>query len=185
MEFKSTTNLTSKHYVGRMGVRPRLIGIHTMEAPETGDTAEEVARYFKTVDASSHWCVDDNSRVRVVADTNAAWTMPPMNNESLNVEMAGYASQNARQWNDQYSADTLFIASVVVAEWCHKYSIPVKHLSHAEIAGNHAGIVGHIDVNAVYHVSTHTDPGVNFPWGTFLGKVRNHLDVLEAQHDGS
>lgn len=174
----TTVNLTDRHYNGRNGNPITLIGIHTMEAPESPTTAEAVANYFKTVDASAHWCVDNNSRVRVVNDEDGAWAMPPTNYYSLNVEMAGYAGQSAAQWGDPYSSDTLEIVSLCVAEWCHKYSIPVRHLSDSQIAAREKGIAGHVDVNRVFHASDHTDPGSNFPWTYFLGRVNKYLGVV-------
>lgn len=174
----TSVNLTDNKYTGR-SVPVTLIGIHTMEAPEGPQTAENVANYFKSpaVAASAHWCVDDNSRVRCVEDADCAWTMPPTNHYSLNVEMAGYAAQTPSQWADQYSLLTLDNAALCVAEWCHKYDIPVRHLTDAQIANYEKGLAGHVDVNRVFHGSTHTDPGPNFPWDAFLKLVNEHLDV--------
>lgn len=183
-----TTNLLSgNHYVGRRGSHIRLVGIHTMEAPEAGTTAESVAAYFgkSAIQASAHWCVDDNSRVRVVHDRDGAWTMPPVNEKSLNIELAGFAGQTEQQWHDSYSSGELDIAAICAAEWVIKYKLPIKHLSHAEIAADHRGFVGHVDVNAVFHASDHTDPGPNFPWESFLASVRHHVAELSGQpHDG-
>lgn len=86
------TNLTTRRHVGRRAP-VSLIAIHTMEAPEAAQTAENVANYFKRVDASAHWCVDNDSRVRVVKDEDTAWTLPGANSRSLNIEIAGYASR--------------------------------------------------------------------------------------------
>src|SRR5450756_31740 len=88
------TNLTNQYQSGRSrGIT--LIGIHTMEAPENEGVAMAVANYFKTVQASSHWCVDDKTRVRVVYDEDTAWTMPPTNDYSLNVDCLLYTSDAA------------------------------------------------------------------------------------------
>lgn len=182
MSLTTTTNLSPNHYEGRRGSTPHIIGIHTMEAPEAGNTAEDVARYFgnQSVQASAHWCVDDNSRVRTVDDEDAAWTMPPLNDESLNVEMAGYAAQTKGQWADAYSEETLDNAALCCAEWCHKYGIPIRRNNDQQIAVKAAGFVGHIDVNHVFHASDHTDPGPNFPWAEFLDKVKAHFDNMPA-----
>ena len=178
MTLVTTTNLTDRCYKGRDGYPPSLIGIHTMEAPEAGQTAENVANYFKTIDASSHWCVDNNSRVRVVRDEDGAWTMPPTNRWSLNIEMAGYAGQTSVQWADAYSLATLDNVAVCAAEWCRKYAIPVRRLTYNQIAGHYKGFAGHIDVNNVFHGSNHTDPGAAFPWPHFLSLVNGHLNNI-------
>ena len=181
----TTQNLSPNCYSGHTEA-VSLIGIHTMEAPEEHTTAEEVANYFgnPAVQASAHWCVDDNSRVRVVRDENSAWTMPPTNHYSLNVEMAGYAGQTDVQWDDAYSLATMDNAALCVAEWCKKYNIPVRHLTHAQIAAREKGIAGHIDVNDVYHASTHWDPGPNFPWTHFLSRVYAHLGSFPPPSPG-
>lgn len=173
----SSTKLSPNYYAGNED--RLLIGIHTMEAPESASTAENVAAYFaeSSTQASAHWCVDNNSRVRCVADENSAWTMPPTNHYSLNVEIAGYAAQTSGDWEDAYSQAALDIAAQCVAEWCEKYGIPVRHLTTAQLLAKEKGIAGHIDVNNAFHGSTHTDPGPNFPWSQFLSLVNHYLGV--------
>lgn len=184
MAFSSSTNLTTRRYPTRNGQWPSLIGIHTMEAPEAGQTAENVAAYFKRVDASSHWCVDNNSRVRCVNDEAAAWTMPPTNNWSLNIEMAGYAGQSSIQWHDGYSLAVLDIAAVCAAEWCKKYTIPVRRLTSAQLLAKQKGFAGHVDVNRAFRASDHSDPGPNFPWRDFFNLVNKHLGHAPAPAGG-
>lgn len=156
------------------------IGIHTMEAPEGPSTAENVASYLcrPAVQASAHWCVDNNSRVRGVYDGDEAWTMPPVNPNSLNIELAGYASQGSSQWHDSYSMALLDNAAVCAAEWCRKYAIPLRHNSDAQIRAYTKGFVGHVDVNRVFRSSDHTDPGVSFPWADFLKMVGKKIGAV-------
>jgi N-acetyl-anhydromuramyl-L-alanine amidase AmpD len=176
MTLVTSVNFSPNKYSGHNGSIV-FIGIHTMEAPESGVTAENVANYFKnsSVQASSHWCVDNDSRVRCVNDADSAWTMPPVNGRSLNIEMAGYAAQSPAQWSDPYSLAVLDNVAVCAAEWCVKYGIPVRHLTPAQIANMEKGFVGHVDVNNVFHASDHTDPGPNFPWAAFLNRVSARL----------
>lgn len=174
------TNLTTRRHVGRRAP-VSLIGIHTMEAPEMPQTAENVANYFKRVDASAHWCVDNNSRVRVVEDKDTAWTLPGANSRSLNIEIAGYAKQDADDWADEYSIDALDIAALCAAEWCEKYDIPVRKLTDDQIRSGAKGFVGHVDVNRVYKQSTHWDPGPSFPWTYFLGRVSHFLKARRPE----
>lgn len=178
----TTTNLSPNRYTGR-GAPITLIGIHTMEAPESAYTAESVSAYFKNpvVEASAHWCVDADSRVRCVNDEDAAWTMPPVNDRSLNLEFAGYAAQTSAQWGDPYSVSMLGIGALCVAEWCDKYAIPIRHLTDAQIRAGEKGLVGHVDVNRAFQGAggtDHTDPGPNFPWSYFLQLVANHHTVV-------
>ena len=168
------TDLTTEYRSGRPG-DISLIGIHTAEAPENENVATAVANYFKSVEASSHWVVDDKTRVRVVWDQDTAWTMPPCNEYSLNVEMAGYAAQSNSQWDDAYSLAVLDNAAVCCAEWCIKYDIPVRRLTDSQIADREKGLAGHVDINRVFQQGDHVDPGPNFPWDKFLGMINTHL----------
>lgn len=162
------------------------IVIHTMEAPEEDRTAENVARYFTNpaVQASAHFCTDDNSSVRCVRDNDSAWTIANRdgNRMSLNIELAGYAQQTPGQWDDKYSDAELSIAAHHCAEWAHKYDIPVRHLTHDQIrTQSMKGFLGHADVNAVFGWSDHTDPGPHFPWDRFLRMVNERLDLIEQK----
>lgn len=172
------TDLTTRRHVGRRAPIS-LIAIHTMEAPEAAQTAENVANYFKRVDASAHWCVDNDSRVRVVKDEDTAWTLPGANSRSLNIEIAGYAKQDADDWADEYSIDALEIAAVCAAEWCDKYQIPIRKLTDDQIRSGAKGFVGHVDTNRVYKQSSHWDPGPGFPWAYFLGRVSHYVEKRE------
>jgi hypothetical protein len=153
----------------------RLVVIHDMEAAERLDTAEAVARYFQTTDrdVSAHVNADADSRVRCVRDVDTAWSAPGANHDGLQLEMAGFANQGAGGWADAYSQRMLREqAAPQVREWCQLWSLPMRHLTDAELAAGQKGIVGHDQVSRVYKRSTHTDPGPTFPWAQFLTLVR-------------
>lgn len=177
--FTTTSILTPSYNAGRFGNDVDIIGIHTMEAPESSQTAENVAKYFQKIKASAHWCVDNNSRVRSVEDRNTAWTLPGANSRSLNLEFAGYARQTVSEWTDEYSIDMLEIGAYCAAEWVIKYGIPVRRLTDSQIANGDKGFAGHVDVNRVYKKSSHWDPGPSFPWAYFLDRVRFNVAVIQ------
>jgi hypothetical protein len=158
----------------------RVIVIHDMEAPEGPLTAENVAHYFATMPASNkasaHVCVDNNSAVRCVADGDRAWHAPGANSDGLGIELAGYARQSRAEWLDQYSKGVLDQAAKVVAGWCAKHKIPARKLTVAELVAGKRGLVGHRDVSAAYHQTNHSDPGPDFPWDYFLGRVNAFLN---------
>lgn len=158
-----------------------LIAVHTMEAPEGPQTAENVAIYFDRVNADAHWCVDNNSRTRVIPDNFIAWTLPGANTRSLNIEIAGYARQTALDWEDSYSVEALEIAAICAAEWVIKYIIPIRKLTDTQILAGEKGFVGHVDVNRVYKKSSHWDPGPAFPWPYFLDRVRVNVALIRGQ----
>lgn len=163
------------------GRRPvRVVVIHDMEAPETSQTAENVAKYFATTDtqASAHICVDNNSIVQCVKDNDVAWAAPGANADGIQIEMAGYGNQTREQWLDFYGIGLLALVSDATAQYCLKYDLPVRHLTNAELQAGLKGIVGHYQVSAVYKQSSHTDPGLNFPWDDyFIPSVLNFYNA--------
>lgn len=169
---------TAKNYTkGPRKGKIRLIVIHSMESQEKPDTAESVAKWFggpTAPQASAHYCVDNNSAVRVVDDQDIAWGAPQANSDGLHIELAGTAKQTSAEWQDAYSLGVLDQAAKIVALWCKTYSIPATHLSVAQVADRKtAGICGHVDVTKAFPgTGTHVDPGVQFPWSVFIGKVQ-------------
>ena len=165
----------AKHFKKITGKRAvRLIVIHTMEAPEGHQTAENVARYFAagTAVASAHVCIDNDSIVQCVFDNDVAYAAPGANHDGIQIELAGYARQGVKEWMDDYSILMLTRAADVVAQYCLKFSIPPTHLSNADLAAGKKGIIGHNQATAVYKKSTHTDPGSSFPWLFFMEAVK-------------
>jgi peptidoglycan hydrolase-like protein with peptidoglycan-binding domain len=161
----------------------RLIVIHTMEAAETTSTAESVGNYFAkpSTQASAHVGIDTDSECRYVADCNTAWAAPGANADGLQLELAGSAKQSVSDWADKNSCQILELAIVRVALWCKTYSIPPRLLTQAQLAdGKSKGIVGHDLVSKVFRLSSHWDPGMQFPWPWFLMRVRSALYATPA-----
>ncbi|GAA4627259.1 peptidoglycan recognition protein family protein [Cellulomonas oligotrophica] len=172
----STTIASPNKYAGR--IEPvEVIVVHTMEAPETAQTAENIARYFArpTTRASAHLCVDNDSVVRCVPDADTAWAAPGANANGLQLELAGYARQTPAEWDDAYSRAQLALAASEAAAWARKYGIPVRRLSVAELRAGAKGFVAHDDVSKAFGKSTHWDPGPHFPWARFLSLVSANL----------
>lgn len=181
----------AKHYAkGGMGT-PKLIVIHTMEWGETVNTSESCAQFFTNpqtknkagelvpVTASAHYCVDVNSIVQCVKETDAAWHTPgfvkgkEINRIALGVEHAGYAKQTPAEWADPYSMSMLRLSAQLVGDLCKRYEIPPRRLTKEQLLAGEAGIVGHVDcTNAVG--GSHWDPGPNFPWNDYLKMVAEY-----------
>lgn len=172
-----------KEVPGKRNVR--LVVMHSMEAPEKGNTAENVARFFQNprdpkgnpVRASAHLCVDSDSIVQCVMDNNVAFAAPGVNNDGIHIEQAGFARQTRAEWLDPYGILMLNLSANVAAQYCLKYNIPVKHLSNAELKAGEKGIIGHSQATAIYKPNNgHTDPGTGFPWDSFMERVQFHFD---------
>lgn len=172
---------TSNQTKGRLSP-PRVVVIHSMEAPEGPQTAENVANYFAqpSTKASAHVSVDNNSEVRSVLDEDTAWAAPGANSDGLQLELAGYARQTRKEWLDDYSLSMLGRAVKVVAVWCKKYGIPPRKLSQAQLRAGEKGLTSHADVTAVYKRSDHTDPGPGFPWDWFITALKEELEGKKA-----
>lgn len=155
----------------------RLIVIHSMEAPEKGETAENVAKFFQNPPspASAHLCIDNNSIVQCVLDNNIAAAAPGANQDGIHLELAGFAKQTEAEWLDAFGVLLLNNAAEAAGQYCLKYDIPVKRLTNNELKdGQTKGIVSHSQVSEVFKKSTHTDPGPGFPWQFFLQRVEQH-----------
>lgn len=173
----AATVIPARHYTNaaRTSGDMRLVVIHTMESPEGLTTAEDVSRWAAgstAPQASWHYAVDADSVVACVEEEDIAWAAPPMNQEGVQVEHAGRANQTAAQWADAYSRGELTLSARLVADVCRRRGIPARRLTNAQLAAGERGIVGHDQVTAVWHASTHTDPGSGFPWDAYIRDVK-------------
>jgi hypothetical protein len=160
----------------------RLIVVHSMESREMGDTAETCANYFATTDrpASAHVCVDSNSRVRSVKDSDIAYAAPGANHDGLHLELAGRAAQTREEWLDPYGQDLLSQAAHQVAEWSTGWGVPLKSLSAQQVRDGEWGVTTHNAVRLAYGLTDHTDPGEGFPMDELLSRS---LALLTPEED--
>ena len=175
-------NYTPAHYYEGRNEDLRLIVIHTMEAPEGPQTAENIAAYFASgaVVASAHACVDQDSVVVCLPPSDTAFAAPGANADGYQIEHAGYASQDGAGWNDAESQSMLKLSAAHAREIALAAGIPLKHLTNAELAAGEAGFVGHNQVSDVYKRSDHWDPGTNFPWSQYMSLVNGEAETEEA-----
>ena len=166
---------TPAHYYEGRNEALRLIVIHTMEAPEGPQTAENIASYFASgaVVASAHACVDQDSVVICLPPTATAFAAPGANAAGYQIEHAGYASQDGAGWADAESQSMLRLSAAHAREIALAAGIPLRHLTDDELAAGAAGFVGHDQVSRVYRRSDHWDPGPAFPWSEYMGLVNN------------
>ena len=186
MAVATTTFIQARNYTKGRTHPIDVLVIHTMEAPEKPDTAENVAKWFAgstAPQASAHYCIDNNSIVQSVKDTDVAWHAPGANHDGLGFEHAGRASQHAADWSDAYSDQMLRLSAELVAQKCTEYGIPAVWLREADLLAGRRGITGHAQVSRAFKQSSHTDPGTDFPIERYLGYVKAHLGSQPATHD--
>lgn len=158
------------------GKVPTSVVIHCTGAT---NPAKSTADYF----------AGDNSSgsTQAVADDVEGWTMvpddavcagaPPLNQEGLHIEQPGLVTWTTSAWLAREFQ--LRRVAYHVAGWCRTYDIPVRLLDAAALRSQGEGARGitwHGAVSDAFGQSTHTDPGPNFPWPTFLSYVEAYLE---------
>lgn len=162
-----------------------LIVLHTAEIAEIPRGAESVAQYFKrprkadgvtVVTASSHFTQDADSEVQCVRLKDVAFAAPGANHNGIQIELAGYAKQNAADWSDPYSTAMLARTARLVARLCKLHGIPVQYVDASQlVAGGARGITTHRQVSLAFKKSDHTDPGADFPMAEFVAAVQRAM----------
>lgn len=150
-----------------------LIVIHSMEAPEKGDTAEAVAAWFAgkrgtAPRASAHVCVDSDSLIRGVPPEHVAWAAPGANGIGYQIEHAGYARQTRDQWLDAYSSAMLRRSAFHAGKVARLYGIPFEVVDVAGLKAKRRGFTTHKAVSLAFGRSSHVDPGPFWPWDFYL-----------------
>jgi peptidoglycan hydrolase-like protein with peptidoglycan-binding domain len=157
----------------------RLIVLHSMEAAETGATAEMCQNFFATPSGgtvgSTHVCVDNDSAVRSVHDWDTCWGAPCVNSDGLHIEQAGYAAQGSAGWNDDFSRWMIAMQTARVAGyWSWQYNIPLVHLTGSALRDRtRRGFCLHMDATAAWGIEGgHTDPGAGYPIDLFVARAQ-------------
>jgi len=159
-----------------------LLVVHVTVSPEVEGAARGVVGFWnRGRTGSTQYVVDNREIIQAVREKAYAWAAGTTANKwGIHVEHCGMI-QTVRQWRDGYSTAELRLSAPLFAELGQKYGIPLRRLSPAGVraavaSGNPAqgGICGHADITAAFPGETsHTDPGVNFPWTLWMGMVRN------------
>jgi N-acetyl-anhydromuramyl-L-alanine amidase AmpD len=166
--------------IHRIVIHATAPGLHQTDASNDGK-ARETAHYFQshTSGGSAHYIEDGHDEEHCVHDNAIAWHAPP-NSGSIGIEICGEAHYSAAQWNTAVVKGCLDRAAARCAELCHRFGIPEVKLSAHDLLAGHRGVCGHVDVSQAWHMSDHTDPGPNFPWGYFMDKVKGHSNPPPA-----
>lgn len=176
------------HHEGARGQASiRYIVLHSTEGP----TAQGAAEYFVSPDSggSANLCLDDNQCYRSLGDFVIPWGAPPLDTNGFHIEQAGYAAWTRAEWLAHER--TIERAAYKAALRCRWYKIPPRLLDQAglladfgtELDGGiprrpgplEGGVVTHATISAVYHESTHTDPGPGYPIDVFMAHLHAYL----------
>ncbi len=151
-----------------------VVVIHTMEIAEREGAAEACAEWFANPESevSAHYCVDADTTIQCVREEDIAWHARGGNANSIGIELAGFAGQTAREWDDAYSRAVLARGAHLTAEVCARQMVPIRRLRAPDLLAGKGGITGHADVSTAFHRSDHWDPGPDYPWARFLRAVR-------------
>jgi N-acetyl-anhydromuramyl-L-alanine amidase AmpD len=133
--------------------------------------AEDLASLNWTRDASWHYAVDNGQIVQSVLDADEAYHAMNVNPWSIGIELIGHERTN---WSDSYSLAQLALAAKLVAALCKKYKIPKKFVTAAQLKNDlkTPGITGHVHVWQALGKTDRSDPGVSFPWDSFIKQVQ-------------
>ena len=166
--------VASPHMTRASGRTIDVVVMHTMEIPERPDAAAICARWFQSrvSRVSAHYCVDAETVIQCVREQDVAWHARGGNARSIGVELAGFARQTAREWEDDYSIAVLVRAASLVADVCRRRRIPVRWLVAGDLLAGRRGVSSHAEVSRAYRKSDHWDPGPGFPVESFLERVR-------------
>lgn len=188
------------YYPGRLGSRIDLVVIHRMEYPNKSSAAEDCAAYFRDPrlpngqvnKASAHYCVDNDSEVQCVKDSDTAFAAPRINHNGIHIEHAGYSA--ASDWGTPYGQAMLNRSAVLAAGLCRRYQIPAVWVNEQGLREGKRGITDHATATrAFYIVGGHTDPGIYFPRYLYVQIVAALLTpppdppedpMLKLVHDG-
>ena len=171
----------NNYYVGRQGVRPRLIVVHSGETGEGDTAAEGMGSWFANPSsrASTHKGVDPDSVCTYLSDLNTPFGAAGANRDGLHLELAGRAGQTRGQWSDAASQLILANGAQVCAEWAVLWGIPPRWLTDAQLAdGRSRGFTTHAQVSRVFKRGDHWDPGPNFPALAFMVRVVRAYDLI-------
>lgn len=173
----------AKFHGGAQGNRGfKRIVIHCTVSPCVAGGARATASYFKrsvTRPSSAHYVVDPGEVVQVVGDHTVAYHAPP-NGDTIGVELCDPQAGSPARWGDTSHHAMLLKAARLVAQLGLAYGIPLRKLGPLQLRVGLRGVCGHVDVSNAWKQTTHTDPGVGFPWDEFMAMVAQAARALQT-----
>lgn len=156
---------------GRPSGPPLWVVVHTTEGSEGLQSAEDGAAYDtrRTDGTSTHYFHDQDNTIQCVKTSDRANAAKGTGNHfGIHHELCGKTAQNPTQWDDEASTGTINNAAKQAARDAHKWGIPIRRLTTAQVAAHAKGFCEHNNISQAFHESDHDDPGKNYPWDEFL-----------------
>lgn len=128
--------------------------IHTCEGGFAG--CVETLSNCGGTSVSAHYVTSyTGMSVQLVEENDVAWHVGCLNSSSVGIENEGF-SASATHPDAQYCTSARLVRSI-----CDRWDIPCDR--------DH--VIGHVEANSLYCHGSHTDPGPNWDWDTFMGYV--------------
>lgn len=160
------------------------IVVHTSEGRETEGGARNLVSYLGRITGGYHEVTDNKEAITCARDDQVTAGAAGMNARGWHICGVGSAHQKAEGWADPYSHAELTIMANRVARACLRLGIPAVRLDVGRVAhAGYKGLCGHVDVSKAYGKTDHTDPGPDFPWGTFMTSVQAQVNGVPESED--
>ena len=160
-----------------------VIVVHTIEAVEASFTADNTAGWFasgkRAPRASAHYCLDDDSTICCVPESDVAWAAPGCNRTGIQLEHAGYARQTREQWMDTFSMRMLKRSAKLAAAICKRWDIPPVFVDAEGLMRGERGITTHAQVSKGpgKDKTNHYDPGPHFPMDLYIQMIEEEMST--------
>lgn len=153
----------------------RNVCIHSTES----ETAESAASWFANPasEGSAHIVLGNYAGFRCLNDNQIPWAAPPLNTNGFHIEIVGYAEFSRTDWESHKRS--IQWAAYWTAISCIRYDIPVVWCNKAMLLEREPGITAHFVVSDAFHLSTHTDPGPDFPYSEFMNWTKEYHNLLK------
>lgn len=169
--------------------RVRRIYVHTTEN-DPAVPAERVAQYqLDTQSGSYHTIVDRHKLLDCNTLDWVTWsTGNQSNDDGAHISFVGWAADTARKTKmlradwlaEERNHGTLSRGAWKIAAWCRTRNIPAVYLDRAGLLAGRSGISTHDASRQAYGVTTHWDPGPDFPLDVLIDLVNKQLAPTPA-----
>lgn len=161
------------------------IYIHTTENDPSADANNVVDYQLKTQSGSYHYMVDRRKLIFCNTDDWFTWsTANAANSNGLHLALVGWAADPARKtkmlradWlREESNHGTLTRAAWQIARWCKTHNIPAVLVDAKGLRAGVKGISTHDSSRLAWGVTTHWDPGPDFPMDVLIQLVNAQLN---------